>query len=198
MGGTTGYRLAPPVDVFAQNEPTVSTAGGKIRRVMENYPYVAKLVGGNITTAGIQYSDYSTQTTGITSKSSALKTSLSSTLNWPGLEGRYIDELEAGLTCEFLSTAVAVTTVGYFWEMKNSTGSTWQRISAVETTKGSTVATTPASRTLSGNRLYRDASLATGYNKLPINLRLRFFAKSATAKAKFRVKSSSYIAIKPR
>lgn len=187
-----------PVTRFEQEELNYSTATGKMRKVMENYPYIAHLVGGAITTAGIQYTAYTTQTTGITSLSSALKTALSSTINWPGLEGKYIDEAEFGLTLEELSTAVAATTFGYIWSMKNSTGSAWQNITAVESTKGSTVDITPLSRTVSGYRLHRDGSLATGYNKLPINLRLQFFAKSATAKAKVRVKSSSYVAIKPR
>ena len=182
-------------------ELQLSTASNKLRRVMENYPYVAHLVGGAITTAGIQYTTYVVQTTGITSKSSALKTAISSTISWPGLEGKNIDEAEFGLTIEQLSTgtastAVAATTFGYFVQMKNSTGSTWQNISAVETTKGSTSAT-PRSRTLSGYRLYRDGSLATGYNKLPINIRIRFFGKSQV-NTKLRVKSSSYVAIKPR
>ena len=186
-----------PVNEFEQNEPTVSTASGKVRRVAENIAYVAHLVGGALTTAGTQYTSYTTQSTGLTSNSSALKTVLSSTINFPGLEGLYIDELEAGLTIEELSTAVAATTFGYVWQMKNSTGSSWTNITAVKTAKGSTT-TTPLSQTVSGVRLHRDSSLSTGYNKLPINLRLRFFAKSAAAKAKVRVKSSSYVAIKPR
>lgn len=182
------------------NELTWSSASNKMRRVMENYPYVANLVGGDLTTAGIQYSAYTTQTTGITSGSSALKTVLSSTLSWPGLEGRNIDEAEFGITVEFKSTgatAALVTTLGYIVQMKNSTGSTWKLISAVETTK-STTGATPVSRTLSGYRLHRDSSLATGYNKLPINVRIQFFAKSQAGKSKLRVKSSSYVAIKAR
>ncbi len=180
------------------NELTWSSASDIMRRTMENYPYVAHLVGGAITTAGIQYTAYTTQTTGITSNSSALKTALSSTISWPGLEGKNIDEAEFGITVSMLSTAVALTTFGYLVSMKNSTGSTWQNISAMETTLGSTVIATPRERTLSGVRLYRDGSLATGYNKLPINLRIQFFAKSATAKAKMRIKASSYVAIKAR
>lgn len=186
-----------PVNTFEQQEPTVSTASGKIRRITENNGNIARLVGGNLTTLGSQYNTFTTQSTGITSNTSALKTAFSSTINFPGLEGLYIDEFEAGLTVEFKSTAVAATTVGYLWQMKNSTGSTWTNITAVETTKGSTT-TTPTARTVSGYRLYRDSSLSTGYNKLPINLRLRFFAKSAASAAKIRVKNSSYVAVKPR
>ncbi len=180
------------------NELTWSSASNTMRRTMENYPYVANLVGGAITTAGIQYSAYTTQTTGITSKSSALKVALSSTISWPGLEGKYIDEAEFGITVSALSTAVAATTFGYLVSIKNSTGSTWTNISAMETTKGSTVIATPTERTLSGVRLYRDSSLAAGYNKLPINLRIQFFAKNASSKTKMRIKASSYVALKAR
>lgn len=188
--------MSKPVNPFEIEELQFSSASDKVRRVVENYPYVAHLVGGALTTAGVQYGTESTQSTGATSKSTAIKTNLSSTLNWPGLEGKYIDEAEFGLTVAFKSTAVAATTIGYVWQIKSQGETTWTNISAVETTKGSTVAAY-TERTVSGYRLYRDGSLAAGYNRLPLNIRLRFFSKGASA-GKIKVKSSSYIAIKPR
>jgi hypothetical protein len=174
----------------------IYSTAGDVLRVKPEDEYVAHLIGGALTTAGIQYGTLTTQSTGITSLA-GLKNCLASTISWPGLEGCYIDELEAGLTIEFAATAVAATTMGYIWEIKNKGETTWTAITAVETTKASTVATYTA-RTVSGYRLYRDGTLDAGYNKLPLNIRCRFFAKNAAAKGKMRVKSSSYVAIKPK
>lgn len=173
----------------------IYSTAGDVFRVKPEDQYVAHLVGGALTTAGVQYGTLTTQSTGISS--AAMKTCLATTISWPGLEGCYIDELEAGLTVEFAATAVAATTMGYIWEMKDQGETTWTAITAVETTKASSVATYTA-RTVSGYRLYRSGTLAAGYNKLPINLRCRFFAKNAAAKGKMRVRNSSYVAIKPR
>lgn len=167
-----------------------STAEDALRLIAKNEPYVAKLVGGDLTTNGAQYSAKTTVSTGATSKSTAHTTAFSSTISWPGLDGSYIDEIEFGLTANINSCA---STIGYRWEMKNATGSTWQVLSTFRELKN----TTYADETQSGIRLYRDGSLATGYNRLPINLRLRFYSETAS-KGWARVKSSSYIKIKPR
>uniref|UniRef100_A0A6H1ZVW0 Uncharacterized protein n=1 Tax=viral metagenome TaxID=1070528 RepID=A0A6H1ZVW0_9ZZZZ len=167
--------------------------------VMRNYPYTARLVGGALTTAGVQWGALSTLTTGpATSKSSNMITVLSSTISWPGLDGEYIDEMEVGLTASLRSTVhstVSETTVGFVWQIKDQSETTWTNINTAVTLR-STIA---AERTVSGYRMRGDATLATGYNKLPINIRMRAYTKNSSPyKGRARVKSSSYVIVKSR
>lgn len=188
-----------PQNIGDEHQHDFSTAQNVIRRTMENYPYVAHLVGGtSLSTSGsTMYGAATTASTGISSGVTALKTALSSTISWPGLEGAYLDEVQFFLQAEGIATAVAATTIGYVWQAKNSTGSTWANLHAVKTYKCTSVWSSGV-RTMGGYRLYRDSSITTGLNKLPINIRLRFFCKAANGKGQFRVSSSSYVSIKAR
>lgn len=149
---------------------------------------VIKLISGSLTTDGVQYSTWTRATSSGSSKSTMHYSGSTYPVVWAGLEGFYVDELEAGLTLELMGTQAA-TTLGYRWEVKDDDESTWSALSTWRTVKGGT--STAISRTLSGY-----GSLATGYNKLPLETRVRFFTKGT--RGKFRVKSSSYIAIKAK
>jgi len=171
----------------------INTSEGAYNSIERNYPYVARIVGGNLTTNGIQYSSITTGSTSISTKSSNYTTVLGTTISWPGLDGEYIDELEFGLTWEHQSS---VSTCGFIWQMKNATGSTWENIMAAPIAYKST-AYGSQPRTVSGYRTRRDASMSAGYNRLPFNLRLRGYNKTAN-KMYARVKNSSYVKIKAK
>lgn len=145
-----------------------------------------RLLTGNLTTDGVQRSGF-TSSSG-TPSSNQIFTVSTATITWPGLDGFYADELEAGLTCGLRSSSgTSGTTIGFRWELKNSTGSTWQAMhSTYKKVKAGT--STDVERTFSGY-----ASLGLGYNKLPLHIRLRAFARQ---KGKLRIKNSSYVAIK--
>lgn len=153
---------------------------------------VVHLISGKPTSNGVVYSPYSSWTTG-SSKSSNIVTVGGSTYTvaWPGLDGFYVDELEVGLTFDAIRST-GKTTVGYSWQIKNddetnwTSMTTWGKILAVPTTN------TVASRTVSHNKV----TTGSGYNKLPLELRLRAYSESAGSKA--RIKSSSYVAIKAK
>lgn len=150
---------------------------------------IVRLVSGTPTTNGVVYSAISCSTAA-SSKTSAVYTVGSTyTLAWAGLEGFYVDELEVGLTIAARSTA-AQSTFGYSWQIKDDDATTWQNVTTFKTYKGTTL--TWDERTLSHSKI----TTGTGYNKLPLELRLRFYSKSA--KGKMKIKSSSYVAIKAK
>ena len=161
-----------------------------IETIVKNLPYTVHpfVAGRYLTTAGIQWSTITTGSTGITSGSSAVVTHAATTINWPGLDGEYVDEMEAGLTMAFAASATG-STGGFVWEMKDSDGSTWTIISSAakwQTTKAW------KERTNSGY-----VKLGTGYNKLPLHLRLKAWNKLAS-KIQVKIKNSSYVRIKPK
>lgn len=157
--------------------------------VPRNESRVVRLVSGAPTTNGVVYSAISCSTAA-TSKSSGQYTVGSTyTLTWPGLEGFYADEIEVGLTVAARSTA-AQSTFGYSWQMKDDDATTWQNMTTFKTYKGTTL--TWDERTVSHSKV----TTGTGYSKLPLSLRLRFYSKSA--KGKMKIKSSSYVAIRPK
>jgi len=162
--------------------------------IMKNYPYVRHpfVTTGYLTTDGVQYSTITSGSTGVTSKSTAVVTSQVTTLNWPGLDGEYVDEMEAGLTIALASSGVvssSASTLGWVWEMKDSDESTWTIISS-----GADVAGVDAwtERTNSGY-----VKCNSGYNKLPLHLRLKGWGKTASH-LQVKIKNSSYVKIKPK
>jgi len=147
------------------------------------------LIKGNLTTAGSQYSTWAqVPASSYSSKSSYYISGSTYTLAWPGLEGLYAKELEAGLTVS-LSSTEAATTIGFRWQMKNDDETTWTGIQStfVKLKAGTSTA---VERTVSGY-----TPLATGYNKLPLEVRLRFYSRATASLAKFRIKNSSYVRI---
>lgn len=153
---------------------------------------VVRLITDELSSNGVQWSGWSETSAAGSSKSTDVVTVGSTyTIGWAGLEGFYLDELEAGLTAQFMSTkGTSGTTVGFRWEYKDDSENSWAALSTWRTFKAGT--STAVSRTLSGY-----APLTTGYNKLPLEVRLRLYKKaSADGKAKGRIKNSSYVAIK--
>ena len=147
------------------------------------------LVTGAPTTNGVVYSAISCSTNASSKTSNIYTVGSTMTLNWPGLEGFYVDEMEVGLTIAARSTA-AQSTFGYSWQIKDDDATTWQNITTYKTYKGTTL--TWDERTLSHNKV----TVGTGYNKLPLSLRLKFYSRST--KGKMKIKSSSYVAIRPK
>jgi len=154
---------------------------------------ITRLVKGNLTTNGTQWSTWVETTS--TPTSNQLFATVATTVSWPGLEGFYIDELEAGLTCALMATstgeASSGSTMGYRWEAKDSAEATWTALSTWRLV-GSPGTSTGTERTVSGY-----APLAAGYNKIPLLVRLRAYKKSGQM-GKVRIKNSSYVAIKPK
>lgn len=158
---------------------------------------VIHLVEGKPTSDGVVYSGVTSWSTGSSKSSNILTVGASGgttySLAWPGLEGFTVEEMEVGLTFEGKNTT-GKTTIGYSWQYKNTTGTTAQWTSM--TTWGKTLAcattNTYSAKTVSHNKV----SLGSGYNKLPMELRLRAYSKSA--KGRGRIKSSSYVAIKAK
>ena len=163
--------------------------------IQVNYPYTSRIIGGDLSSA-TQYGDRTTLSTGNTSTGN-LATILSSTISWPGLDGEYLDEVEFSLVTNYgySTDGATLSTVGVIWQIKNQSETTWTDIASF--TGASTAST--ALVTHSGYRLHRDSSLTTGYNRLPLNLRLRAYVKKgSTSDAKVRVSKDSYVTMKTR
>ncbi|KKN36481.1 hypothetical protein LCGC14_0773040 [marine sediment metagenome] len=161
--------------------------------IQRNYEYtIHPFRTTYLTSDGVQYLTAVAASTAVSSKTSNCSEAVSSTINWPGLDGSFIDEIEFGLTAGIRAATATVSTVGYFWQWKNSTvadvAANWKYLTAAKT-EASTVS---VDRTLSGY-----AKTGSGYNKLPINVRLLFWAKTAS-KGSVKAKSSSYIKIKAK
>ena len=167
-----------------------STAEDLVRHgIVRHDGPITHLIKGNLTAVGSQYSTWTWTDAAGNSKSSMHVSGSTYTVAWPGLEGLFAKEIEAGFTISVLSTVnkgSSGTTVGWRWEMKDDNESSWSAISTYRLFKAAT--STATEKTASGY-----APLATGYNKLPLEVRLRFYSRGN--KGKFRVKNSSYIAI---
>lgn len=162
--------------------------------IQRNYEYtIHPFKTTYLTSDGSQYLTAVAATTAISSKTSLCTSVVSSTINWPGLDGSFIDEIEFGLTAGIRAATATVSTMGYFWQWKNATATTvaasWKYLSAPASCEASTVY---VDRTFSGY-----AKTGTGYNKLPINVRLLFWAKTAS-KGSLKAKCSSYVKIKAK
>jgi hypothetical protein len=183
--------MRTPPSVEAMNQENWSTKEGVLPLYAPRHQQnIVHFVTGAPTTSGVVYTTASYKGTTVgSSKSSGIFVVNDSTFNikYPGLEGFYVDELELGLTIAARSTG-AQSTFGYNWQIKNSTGSTWQNITTYKTYKATTL--TWDERTLSHNNV----TVATGYNRMPLVIRLRAYSKSKNGYVK--VKSSSYAAIK--
>lgn len=161
--------------------------------IQANYPYTAHLIGGNL--ASTQWGDMSSVSTGYTSTN--IMTVLSSTISWPGLDGEYIDEIECSLTANYYNTtASSKSTLAQIWQFKYQGESTWTNL----TTLNTNVSTKSTNAVVhSGYLLHRDGTLANGYNRLPINLRLRAYTKKGSkVEGRIRVKGNSYLTFKTR
>lgn len=151
-----------------------------------------------LTTDGVQWSTWVETTSTPTSAAADYIATQPTTLNWPGLQGFYVDEMEAGLTGAFMVTSTGVTTgaavystMAYRWELMDNDESTYTAISTWKmVAKAGT--STAVEKTVSGY-----ASLGTGYNKLPLLIRLRGYAESGKMH-KMHIKNSSYIAVKAK
>lgn len=158
--------------------------------------YVYHLVDNKfLTSDGVAWSTVGGNNTCDTgsSKSSMIITGYASTMSWPGLQGFYIQELECGLTVGVMGGGDTASTARFRWEIKNSTGSTWQ---AISTYKGlASGSSTKTEYTVSGY-----GKLGLGYNRLPLGIRLRGYRRSdvGSSEINFYVKNSSYVAIKAK
>lgn len=157
--------------------------------IQRNYEYtIHPFKTTYLTSDGSQYLTAVAVTTGITSKSTALSTAVSSTINWPGLDGSYIDEIEFGLTAGMRAATATVSTIGFYWQWKDDDATTWQLLSTARLA----ITTGYADRTMSGY-----AKTGTGYSKLPVAVRLIFWGKTAS-KGSVKAKCSSYVKIKAK
>lgn len=147
-----------------------------------------------LTSDGVQYIAATTVgTTSVSSKTSQCNLAVSSTINWPGLDGSWIDEVEFGLTAGVQgATGTTATSIGWFWQWKNSTATTVEASWKYLCTARSNKSTIYVDRTISGY-----AKVGTGYNKLPFNVRLMFFGK-VVGRGGAKPKNSSYIRIRAK
>ena len=150
---------------------------------------VTHLIKGNLTTDGNQYSTWAqVPASSYSSKTSYYISGSTYSIDWPGLDGLYAKEIEAELGIALMSTEAA-TTVGFRWEIKDDDETTWTPMQStfIKLKAGTSTA---VQRTVSGY-----APLSTGYNKLPLEVRLRFYSRATASLAKFRVKNTSYVKI---
>ena len=161
------------------------------KNIIQNMAYTIHPFGrGDLTTNGVQYSSITTGSTGITSKSTAAVgvTIANTTLSIPGFDNHYLDEIEFGLT-QALASTNGTSTCGYCWYWKDPDESTWTALMSAynfRTTKAWT------DRTHSGY-----GKPATGYNKLPMALKLEAWGKTASM-LEIKIKNSSYVKITPK
>ena len=155
-----------------------------------NQSFTKHILSGEPTTDGVRWSAVTCTTGTPCSKSSNIVTVGDSTytISWPGLDGWYVTDLEVGLVCGIRSTKGDTrTTIGFEWEYKDDDETTWTGLTTFHTfATSSTIAYLEI--TQSGYPLP-----ATGYNKLPLELRLRAYSK--TTKSNFKIKNSSYVKI---
>jgi len=159
-------------------------------QVMEKYnAYTIHPFGrGSLTTDGVQYSGVTTGSTGTTDWKTVDSAATIRPIA-PTDDTDDMDELELGLTAEFKNSSVTTgkTTLGYVWQIKDDTETTWTNL---HTTKSvASTHTTWTARTLSGR-----ITPAAGYNKLPFNIRLRMMNKKASH-GLARIKNSSYVKV---
>ncbi len=163
--------------------------------IQRNYEYVVHPFNSSyLTSNGAQYTAPTTPgSTSISSKTTRCHTAVSSTINWPGLDGSFIDEIEFGLTAAIRGATATASTMGYFWQWKNATATTvaasWKYLTPPASCEASTAY---VDRTFSGY-----AQTGAGRNKLPINIRLLFWAKTVS-KGAIKIKNSSYVKIKAK
>lgn len=152
-----------------------------------HYPFLTTYLSTAATSD--QYAAAVAASTKTSSKSSNCSEVVSSTINWPGLDGSYIDEAEFDLIAGMRAATATVSTIGFFWQWKNSTATAWKFLSAPASCENST-----------GFTLWRyrgRAKTGAGYNKLPITVRLLFWAKTAS-KGAGKVRRDSYIKFKAK
>jgi len=146
------------------------------------------LVPANPST-GTVFSAVSCSTNASSKSSNTYTVGSTYSLNWPGLEGFYVDELEVSLSALGRSTA-AKSTFGYSWQIKDDDATTWQNMTTFKALKGTTLTWTTMTVA------HTNVNTGTGYNKLPLSLRLRFYSKSA--KGQMKIKGTSYVSLRPK
>ena len=148
-------------------------------RVDINRDFEDRLISGDLTSDGVQYSDE------VTTSDADVDIDVLTKVVDPGLEG-YILWVEFGLTAEFKAVSSATADLIWKWQARNKDG-TWVDLHAAVTETD--IGTNYVSRTRSGY-----FTPVTNFQKVPFEVRLILQCNEAS-EGRAKVKNSSYVRV---